>query len=60
MAGSPFHVAGVEDPLSVTISVGVAATLDAADTAQDLLKRADDAVYDAKAKGRNLVIARAA
>ena len=60
VAGSPFHVAGVDDPLSVTISVGVAATLDAADTAQDLLKRADDAVYDAKAKGRNLVIARAA
>ena len=60
VAGSPFHVSGVDDPLSVTISVGVAATLDAPDTAQDLLKRADDAVYDAKAKGRNLVIARAA
>jgi two-component system cell cycle response regulator len=60
VAGSPFHVAGVDDPLSVTISVGVASTLSEGDTAQDLLKRADDAVYDAKAAGRNLVIARAA
>jgi two-component system cell cycle response regulator len=60
VAGSPFHVSGVDDPLSVTISVGVATTLDAPDTAQDLLKRADDAVYDAKAQGRNLVIASAA
>jgi len=60
VAGSPFNVAGVDDPLNVTISVGVAATLPTDDTAQDLLKRADDAVYDAKAGGRNLVIARAA
>ncbi len=60
VAGSPFHVAGVEDALSVTISVGVASTGEAGDTAEDLLKRADDAVYDAKAQGRNLVIAHAA
>ena len=60
VAGSPFHVPGVDDPLSVTISVGVASTFAAEDTAQDLLKRADDAVYDAKAQGRNLVIAQAA
>ena len=60
VAGSPFNVAGVDDALGVTISVGVASTLSSDDTAQDLLKRADDAVYDAKAGGRNLVIARAA
>jgi len=35
-------------------------TSGAADTAQALLKRADDAVYEAKAGGRNMVIANAA
>jgi len=60
IAGSPFKVAGVEDALGVTISIGVAATRGADDTAADLLKRADDAVYEAKAGGRNLVISHAA
>ncbi|HTI68319.1 MAG TPA: PleD family two-component system response regulator [Caulobacteraceae bacterium] len=60
VAGSPFRVAGVEDPLAVTISIGVACTVDTEDTPDTLLKRADEAVYDAKAKGRNQVVARAA
>jgi two-component system cell cycle response regulator len=60
VAGSPFRVAGVEDPLSVTISIGVACTDGASDTPDALLKRADEAVYDAKAKGRNQVVAKAA
>ena len=60
VAGSPFRVAGVEDPLSVTISIGVACTAVATDTPDSLLKRADEAVYEAKARGRNQVIARAA
>ncbi|HTX49882.1 MAG TPA: PleD family two-component system response regulator [Caulobacteraceae bacterium] len=60
VAGSPFRVAGVGEPLSVTISIGVAATAGPADTAEALLKRADEAVYAAKAAGRNTVIARAA
>jgi two-component system, cell cycle response regulator len=60
VAGSPFRVAGVSEPLSVTISIGVAATAGAEDTAEALLKRADEAVYAAKAAGRNTVIARAA
>ena len=60
VAGSPFRVAGVGEPLSVTISIGVAATSGASDTAEALLKRADEAVYAAKAAGRNTVIARAA
>ena len=43
----------------MTISIGVApATPD--DGAESLLKRADEAVYAAKAEGRNRVIARAA
>ena len=44
----------------VTISIGVAATLGEGDTAEALIKRADEAVYEAKAAGRNMVIAKAA
>ena len=60
VAGSPFRVTGVEEPLGATISIGVACTLEAGDTPEALLKRADEAVYDAKAGGRNQVVARAA
>jgi two-component system cell cycle response regulator len=60
VAGSPFRVAGVEDPLAVTISIGVACTTGDEDSPDTLLKRADEAVYDAKAKGRNQVVAKAA
>jgi len=58
VAGSAFDLPGA--PLMVTISIGVAATSGANDSAEALLKRADEAVYEAKAAGRNVVIARAA
>ena len=57
VAGSPFRVGGLEDPLNVTISIGVATTIDPEDTPDTLLKRADEAVYAAKAAGRNQVVA---
>jgi two-component system, cell cycle response regulator len=60
IAGSPFHLAGLDEPLTVTISVGVAATQGASDAPDALLKRADEAVYEAKAGGRNQVVAHAA
>ncbi len=60
VSGSPFHVAGADELLTVTISIGVAATLGPEDTPELLLKRADDAVYQAKSRGRNLVVAKAA
>jgi two-component system cell cycle response regulator len=60
VAGSPFRVLGGEELLSVTISIGVAASLAGADTPQALLRRADAAMYEAKAAGRNRVIAKAA
>ncbi|HEX3699912.1 MAG TPA: PleD family two-component system response regulator [Phenylobacterium sp.] len=60
VAGSPFRVLGGEELLSVTISIGVAASLGAADTPQALLRRADEALYEAKTSGRNRVIAKAA
>jgi two-component system cell cycle response regulator len=60
VAGSPFRVPTVSEPLTVTISIGVAATAGEGDGAEALLKRADEAVYAAKAGGRNMVIAKAA
>jgi two-component system, cell cycle response regulator len=60
VAGSPFRVAGGSELLTVTISIGVASTTGTGDHAEALLKRADEAVYEAKAAGRNKVIAKAA
>ena len=60
VAGSPFRVMGGSELLTVTISIGVAATLGETDRPEVLLKRADEAVYEAKASGRNKVVARAA
>ena len=51
---------GGSELLSVTISIGVAATLGGDDKPEMLLKRADEGVYEAKAQGRNKVIAKAA
>ena len=59
VAGSPFRVLGGEELLTVTISIGVAASL-SGDTPLNLVKRADEAMYEAKAHGRNRVIAKAA
>jgi two-component system, cell cycle response regulator len=59
VAGSPFRARGGKELLRVTISIGVAVA-GPDDGADSLLKRADEAVYVAKAEGRNRVIARAA
>jgi two-component system cell cycle response regulator len=59
VAGSPFRVLDGEELLTVTISIGVAASLSTDDPAK-LIKRAGDAMYEAKAHGRNRVIAKAA
>ena len=55
VSGSPFRVAGGEKLLSVTISIGVAASQDDSDTPDALIKRADEALYAAKAAGRDRV-----
>ena len=60
VAGSPFKVGPTKEQLTVTISVGVSATLGADDTPEALLKRADQGVYQAKASGRNAVVGKAA
>ena len=60
MASAPFRVMGGKEQLTITISIGVAATTGEGDTPESLLKRADEGVYEAKASGRNKVVARAA
>ena len=60
VAGAPFSAKGGTEQLNVTISIGAAVTLGPGDTAQALIKRADEALYEAKSSGRNRVIGRAA
>lgn len=60
VGAQPFPIMGGTEALTVTVSVGVAASTGPADTPDALLKRADEGVYEAKARGRNQVIARAA
>lgn len=45
------------ESLSVTVSVGVAATLSGEESLKELVKRADEALYAAKGSGRNMVSA---
>ena len=60
VGSAPFRVMSGREHLTITVSVGVAASLGEGDTPEALLKRADEGVYEAKASGRNRVIARAA
>ena len=58
VAKDPFTVRATGEKLAVTISVGVAAAITGGDHRDQLLKRADDALYSAKSRGRNRVIIR--
>ncbi|WP_339930838.1 PleD family two-component system response regulator [uncultured Brevundimonas sp.] len=60
VATTPFRIMDGEEHLTITVSIGVAATLGSEDTPDALIKRADEGVYEAKDRGRNKVIARAA
>ncbi len=60
VCASPFIVAGQQSELEVTVSIGVACTGDGEESADTLLKRADEALYEAKAAGRNRVIGKSA
>jgi two-component system cell cycle response regulator len=57
IATEPFVVPGHDDPLTITVSIGVACATDPAVAAEDLLARADGALYEAKRNGRNRTIA---
>ncbi|RZO65831.1 MAG: PleD family two-component system response regulator [Parvularculaceae bacterium] len=62
VAGRTVILNGGRDELSVTVSIGIASTEDHSgeDSAQKLIKRADEALYEAKSGGRNRVIKSAA
>jgi two-component system, cell cycle response regulator len=60
IASEPFPIEEGMNCVEVTISVGLAAKTSDADTAANLLKRADQALYRAKRDGRNRVVADAA
>lgn len=56
----PFNAGVKSGPLSITVSIGVAAFEGIDDSMEGLLKRADDALYQAKRDGRNRVTPAAA
>lgn len=56
----PFSIGSDGETINVTISVGVSCVQRPADTVEALVKRADIALYEAKASGRNRVVANAA
>ena len=60
VASLPFPIMGGAESLTITVSVGVAASGGNGDNPDALLKRADEGVYEAMASGRDRVIARAA
>ncbi len=62
IAMQKFHVNAGRDELTVTVSIGIASTENGPedDSAQKLIKRADEALYEAKTGGRNRVIHSAA
>jgi two-component system cell cycle response regulator len=61
VAGDPFRVMRDDkQPLQMTVSVGVASLESPTDTPEEIMRRADDALYRAKRQGRNRVVANAA
>lgn len=56
----PFAIGKDGTTIGVTISVGVSSIQQPTDTVEALMKRADVALYEAKASGRNRVVANAA
>lgn len=59
VASAPFKVNASVERLEVTCSIGVAASEGVEDTADALIKRADEGLYQAKRGGRNRVVGRA-
>ncbi|MBV9521914.1 MAG: diguanylate cyclase, partial [Alphaproteobacteria bacterium] len=55
IAEAPFILSELGKELPVTVSIGVATTLEHGDSPTDLLRRADEALYAAKNGGRNRV-----
>ena len=60
VSAKPIEAGARLGPLPITVSLGVALIESAADSMDDILKRADEALYRAKREGRNRVIPNAA
>jgi two-component system cell cycle response regulator len=60
IAAEPFSIQQGTKTIEVTISIGISTLDPKSDTALNLLKRADQALYRAKRDGRNRVVAAAA
>lgn len=56
MADMPFKISAEPGELTCTVSIGVSALKPEGDTASDMLKRSDKALYEAKEAGRNKVV----
>ncbi len=57
---TPVEISRAPGKLNITISIGIAQSENETDSAEDLLYRADQALYRAKKTGRNRVVADAA
>jgi two-component system cell cycle response regulator len=60
IGAKPFNAGAKSGPLTITVSIGVASFEAAEDTMESLVKRGDEALYQAKREGRNRVIPAAA
>jgi two-component system cell cycle response regulator len=66
VSASPFGIGVLDPPLAITVSIGLAEYWprdgheDPESAAQHLMARADKALYEAKAAGRNAVVLAAA
>jgi two-component system chemotaxis family response regulator WspR len=56
VAEEPIRIAQSSVELSITISIGLVVTEDARESSASLLRRADEALYAAKGRGRNRVV----
>jgi two-component system cell cycle response regulator len=56
VAESLFPIGGTVGSIPVTVSIGVAESVGPQDTADRIVKRADEALYSAKRAGRNRVV----
>ena len=60
IARTPFPITTPKLDLPVTVSIGVAASEGGSDTPAEMLRRADEALYEAKRSGRNRVCVQSA
>ena len=57
---TPFKISEGDGNITVTTSIGLTSVLPEGDSSEALMKRADEALYEAKKSGRNQVVTKAA